>query len=68
MKGYFSFITSQELAWGTMTRQGFENEDKNKKNDGDNNPGDNSGGKKPGLFQRLKNKKSSDNDFEPLKT
>ncbi|WP_223439380.1 glycosyltransferase family 2 protein [Polaribacter litorisediminis] len=76
LKGYFSFITSQELAWGTMTRQGFENDDKKKKsdggnenkNDGNNNPGDNSGDKKSGFFEKLKNKKSSNNDFEPLKT
>ncbi len=33
LKGYFSYITSRELAWGTMTRQGFEGSDeKEKKN------------------------------------
>jgi hypothetical protein len=53
LKGYFSFITSQELAWGTMTRKGFDNDDKNKKQDGD---GKNSGDS------------SSSKDFEPIKT
>merc|ERR1711916_427128 len=42
LKGYFSFITSRELAWGTMTRQGFDKEE-DKKNK-DKNSGNNSGG------------------------
>ena len=76
LKGYFSYVTSQELAWGTMTRKGFDNEDEKKKksdsnNDSNNNQDNNSGGtneKKPSIFERLKKDKSSDSDFEPIKT
>jgi hypothetical protein len=74
LKGYFSFITSRELAWGTMPRQGFDNEDDNKKKKSDSNKNDdndnpnNSGEKKPSIFERLKRNKSSDSDFEPIKT
>jgi hypothetical protein len=74
LKGYFSYITSRELAWGTMTRQGFDNEDdKKKKSDGnkDNNDGGNTpndGGKKSSIFERLKKNKNSGTDFEPIKT
>jgi len=67
LKGYFSFITSRELAWGTMTRQGFEKEDDKK---GGGNKGNNSGGdntKRKSIFDRLKNKKDS-NEIEPIKT
>jgi len=78
LKGYFSFVTSRELAWGTMTRQGYETEKKNeenvdKKNKNDQNPDDqnNSNGenknKKNSVFDRLKNKKSS-GELEPIKT
>ncbi|RWW91809.1 glycosyltransferase family 2 protein [Flavobacterium cerinum] len=28
LKGYFNFLTSREMEWGTMTRQGFENKAK----------------------------------------
>ena len=76
LKGYFSYITSRELAWGTMTRQGFDNEDdKNKKSDSKNdtnsdggNKPDNPGGKKPSIFEKLKKNKNSGTDFEPIKT
>jgi cellulose synthase/poly-beta-1,6-N-acetylglucosamine synthase-like glycosyltransferase len=73
LRGYFSYITSQELAWGTMTRRGFDSEDdqnekSGNKKDGDGNSGSNSGGKKPSIFERLRNRKSSNNDLEPLKT
>jgi cellulose synthase/poly-beta-1,6-N-acetylglucosamine synthase-like glycosyltransferase len=42
LKGYFSYLSSRELAWGTMTRQGFDSDDKGNpketpKNE-DNNP------------------------------
>jgi hypothetical protein len=67
LKGYFSYITSRELAWGTMTRKGFDNEDDKKQNNGGDNSGNNSNDKKPGIFDRLKNKKGSD-DVEPIKT
>jgi hypothetical protein len=76
LKGYFSYITSRELAWGTMTRQGFDNEDDKKKksdsnrdgnNDGGNSSG-NSGEKKPSIFEKLKGNKNSGSDFEPIKT
>ncbi len=76
LKGYFSYVTSRELAWGTMTRQGFDNEDeKKKKSDGnDNNKNDggnssnNSDEKKPSIFERLKKNKNSGSDFEPIKS
>jgi hypothetical protein len=77
LKGYFSYITSQELAWGTMTRKGFDIEDDQKKkskiqsknkNDSDPNSNNNFGKKKPSLFDRLKNKKSSKSDFGQTKT
>jgi hypothetical protein len=73
LRGYFSYITSQELAWGTMTRRGFDSEDDqnekyDNKKDGDGNSGSNSGGKKPSVFERLRNRKSPNNDLEPLKT
>ena len=80
LKGYFSFITSRELAWGTMTRQGFDSdEDKKKKkqeerdrsgtiNDDDNTTNDrNAKAKKPSILDRLKRKKKSV-DFDPTKT
>jgi hypothetical protein len=71
LKGYFSFITSQELAWGTMTRQGFDKDDENKKSDGNNNkvektPKDTE--KKSSVLERLKKKKNSGTDFETIKT
>ena len=69
LKGYFSYITSRELAWGTMTRQGFEGEDKNKSDKGnDNDSSKNSGEKKKSIFERLKRNKNSGTDFEPIKT
>ena len=76
LKGYFSFVTSRELAWGTMTRKGFDNEDDKKKksdssnnqNDGGNDSSNNLGGKKPSIFERLKKDKNSGSDFEPIKT
>jgi cellulose synthase/poly-beta-1,6-N-acetylglucosamine synthase-like glycosyltransferase len=67
LKGYFSYITSRELAWGTMTRKGFDNDDEKKKKDNSNDSSNNSKDKKPSVFDRLKNKKDS-NDFEPIKT
>lgn len=72
LKGYFSFITSRELAWGTMTRQGFEKEEDKKdkggnKNDGNNTGGNNNKETKRNLFDKIKNKKDS-GDFEPIKT
>lgn len=63
LKGYFSFITSRELAWGTMTRQGF---DKDNKDDNNKNSGNNNKDKKPNIFGRLKNKKESES-FESIK-
>ncbi|MFT4800923.1 MAG: cellulose synthase/poly-beta-1,6-N-acetylglucosamine synthase-like glycosyltransferase [Flavobacteriaceae bacterium] len=64
LKGYFSYITSRELAWGTMTRQGFDNEDERKKkeedkpNDG-NKSDDTTKEKKTTIFEKLKKKKIS---------
>ena len=71
LKGYFSYITSRELAWGTMTRQGFDSdEDKNKKkqeerdasgtiNDDDNTTNDrNAKRKKSSIFNLLKGKRN----------
>lgn len=74
LKGYFSFITSRELTWGTMTRQGFESE-KNKDNNDDtnNDNSDNSSKenenikqKRASIFDKLKMKKPI-GDFEPIK-
>jgi hypothetical protein len=65
LKGYFSYITSRELAWGTMTRQGFEKDD-DKKDDGSNNSDGGTKEKKSSIFDKLKKKKKSE-DFEPLK-
>ena len=65
LKGYFSYITSRELAWGTMTRQGFDKDD-DKKDDGSNKSDDGTQEKKSSIFDKLKKKKKSD-DFEPLK-
>ena len=63
LKGYFSFITSRELAWGTMTRQGFEKDkDGNDKNSGDKGNDET----KPGIFSKLKKNKESDT-FEEIK-
>lgn len=31
LKGYFNYIMSREMQWGTMTRQGFENKNLSKK-------------------------------------
>lgn len=74
LKGYFSFLTSRELAWGTMTRQGFESEKKKDDSDNnDNNPNDsdNSNGeensKKRSILDRLK-KKKTEGEYEPIKT
>ena len=72
LKGYFSFITSRELAWGTMTRQGFEKEEDKKDKGGKNNDNNASGGdnnkqSKRNIFDKLKNKKDS-GEFEPIKT
>ena len=70
LKGYFSYITSRELAWGTMTRKGFDSDDDKEKGNKSDNSGNNSGNdsdKKPGIFDRLRKKKDS-NDFEPIKT
>ncbi|MDG1038066.1 MAG: glycosyltransferase [Polaribacter sp.] len=55
LKGYYSYITSRELAWGTMTRQGFDS-DKNKegvntKNDSPNSDNSTSG-KKFNVFNK----------------
>ncbi|MDD7913017.1 hypothetical protein [Polaribacter ponticola] len=62
LKGYFSFITSRELAWGTMTRQGFEKDkDGNDKNSGSKEPEE-----KSGIFNKLKKNKESDT-FEDIK-
>jgi len=41
LKGYYSYITSRELAWGTMTRQGFDSE-KDKEDDYTKNDSQNS--------------------------
>ncbi|WP_226742916.1 glycosyltransferase family 2 protein [Polaribacter gangjinensis] len=72
LKGYYSFITSRELAWGTMTRQGFETE--KKEGDADNNnPNDfnSSGGennqKNSNLLERMREKKLS-GEVEQIKT
>jgi cellulose synthase/poly-beta-1,6-N-acetylglucosamine synthase-like glycosyltransferase len=35
LKGYYSYITSRELTWGTMTRQGFDSDDKDKDKEDD---------------------------------
>jgi cellulose synthase/poly-beta-1,6-N-acetylglucosamine synthase-like glycosyltransferase len=62
LKGYFSYITSRELAWGTMTRQGFDNENKKKKDDPNDNGtknGTDAKDKKPSIFERLKRRKKS---------
>ena len=42
LKGYYSYITSRELAWGTMTRQGFDSDDKDKEDDYTKNDSQNS--------------------------
>lgn len=42
LKGYYSYITSRELTWGTMTRQGFDSDDKDKEDDYTKNDGQNS--------------------------
>ena len=63
LKGYFSFTTSRELAWGTMTRQGFEKDkDGNDKNSGDTGNDQTI----PGIFSKLKKNKESDT-FEEIK-
>lgn len=64
LKGYFSYITSRELAWGTMTRKGFDSEDDKKKaNKTDIEPNRNTdGSKKPGVFSKIKGNKNSDTD------
>jgi hypothetical protein len=78
LKGYYSFITSRELAWGTMTRQGFEGDKKdenaeNNSNNDNNTPNDsnNLGGqqkqKRPSILDRLKEKKVS-SEVEQIKT
>lgn len=64
LKGYFSFITSRELAWGTMTRQGFDKENKDDNNNKRSN--NNSKDKKPNIFGKLKKKKESES-FESIK-
>ena len=60
MRGYLSFISSRELAWGTMTRQGFDGDDSE-------NDGNKTKEKKSSIFERLKKKKVS-GDFKPFKT
>lgn len=67
LKGYYSYITSRELAWGTMTRQGFDKKEGDKKND--NNKPNDSGKKenRPNIFQKNK-KDESGGKFEPIKT
>ncbi|MBG7613228.1 glycosyltransferase family 2 protein [Polaribacter sp. BAL334] len=74
LKGYYSFITSRELAWGTMTRQGFENEKKeegSEKSDSNSNDSSSSGNennqKKSNILDRLKEKKLS-GEVEQIKT
>jgi hypothetical protein len=75
IEGYFSYFTSGELAWGTMTRQGFdtaeerkEEKKKNKDNINDgNNPNNNKKENKSSIFENLKKKKETD-DFKPFKT
>ncbi len=74
LKGYYSFITSRELAWGTMTRQGFETEKKDEnapKEDSNSNNSENSNGnntqKKPSLLERMKEKKLA-GEVEQIKT
>jgi len=74
-----SFITSRELAWGTMTRQGFDSDEDRKKKeqsnkDGssikssdDKTPNNNLKIKKPSLLDRLKRKKKSEG-FDSPKT
>jgi cellulose synthase/poly-beta-1,6-N-acetylglucosamine synthase-like glycosyltransferase len=42
LKGYYSYITSRELTWGTMTRQGFDSDDKDKEDDYTKNDSQNS--------------------------
>ncbi|MDP5094000.1 MAG: glycosyltransferase [Polaribacter sp.] len=69
LKGYYSFITSRELAWGTMTRQGFETEkkDDNAPKDDSNNSGGESNQKKPSILERMKEKKLS-GEVQQIKT
>ncbi|MBT4413753.1 MAG: glycosyltransferase [Polaribacter sp.] len=75
IEGYFSYFTSGELAWGTMTRQGFdtaeerkEEKKKNKDNINDgNNPNNNKKENKSSIFENLNKKKETD-DFKPFKT
>ena len=66
LKGYFSYITSRELAWGTMTRKGFDNDDDKKKANkvkaGEDRNAD--GSKKPGVFDKIKNNNSGTEDFK----
>lgn len=68
LKGYFSFITSRELAWGTMTRQGFENEE-NKENKNTKNPNSDKKdlNKKSDILEKIKNKENP-KKFETIKT
>jgi len=65
LKGYFSYIMSRELAWGTMTRQGFDSEEQIKKKEegktnDENNADDTTKEKKISIFERLKKKKKSE--------
>ncbi len=67
LKGYYSYITSRELAWGTMTRQGFDKKDDTRNNSDNNQSNDTNKNKRPNIFQR-KRKDESGGKFEPIKT
>jgi cellulose synthase/poly-beta-1,6-N-acetylglucosamine synthase-like glycosyltransferase len=67
MKGYLSFISSRELAWGTMTRQGFDGDESENDGSDSENYGNKTKEKKSSIFERLKKKKVS-GDFKPFKT
>jgi len=56
LKGYFSYIMYRELAWGTITRQGFDSdEQRKKKKEGKTNSDDTT--KKNHHFRKIKNQK-----------
>ena len=67
MRGYLSFISSRELAWGTMTRQGFDCDESENDGSDSENDGNKTKEKKASIFERLKKKKVS-GDFKPFKT
>ena len=67
LKGYYSYITSRELAWGTMTRQGFDKKDDTRNNSDNNQSNDTNKNKRPNIFQQ-KRKDESGGKFQPIKT